>query len=118
MRQEIVERGRSHFRTVADDQYVINEVIQTRYFDRLRILPCQFNYRAYLRRHQRGWPTVDHLDGVYLYHNAACIEEAKKLPPVKAIAELPALPPDGGPLTSRAQFWRRLRLRLRPHVIK
>ena len=118
MRQEIVERGRGHFRTVADDQYVINEVIQTRYFDRLRILPCQFNYRAYLRRRQRGWPTVDHLDGVYLYHNAACIEEAKKLPPVKATADLPALPPDGGPLTSRAQFWRRLRLRLRPHVIK
>jgi len=27
IRSEIVERGRSHFRTVADDQYCINEVI-------------------------------------------------------------------------------------------
>jgi hypothetical protein len=118
IRTEIVARGRAHFRTVADDQYVINEVIQTRYFERLRILPCQFNYRAYLNRRQRGWPTVTHLDGVYLYHNAACMEEAKRLGPVQPHAVLPALSPDGHPLSKREQFWRKLRLRLSSHVIR
>jgi len=118
LRREIVERGRSCFRTVADDQFVINEVIQTRYFDRLRILPCQFNYRAYLNTRQRGWPTVTHLDGVFIYHNAACMEQARRLPPVKPRAELPTLPNDRGPLSAREQFWRRLRLRFAPHVIK
>ncbi|HXJ60552.1 MAG TPA: hypothetical protein VNM37_02705 [Candidatus Dormibacteraeota bacterium] len=118
IRHEIVERGRTHFRTVADDQYVINEVIQTRFYDRLRILPCQYNYRAYLNRRQRGWPTVTHLDGVLIYHNAACIDEAKRLGQVKPRADLPALPPDGHPLTQREQFWRRLRLRCAPHIIK
>ena len=118
IRQEIVARGKSHFRTVADDQYCINEVIQTKYFDRLRILPCQYDYRAYLKRKQRGWPTVQNLDGVLIYHNAACMDEAKKLPPVKPKADLPALPADGGPLAPRQQFWRKLRLRLTPHVVK
>jgi hypothetical protein len=118
IRREIVERGRSHFRTVADDQHCINEVIQTKHFDRLRILPCQFNYRAYLNKKQRAWPTVSHLDGVFLYHNAACMDQAKKLGAVKPKAELPALPPDGGPLTEKEQFWRKLRLRLQKHVIK
>src|SRR4051812_30837870 len=41
IRTEIVERGRSHFRTVADDQFCLNEVVQAKYFDRLRLLPCQ-----------------------------------------------------------------------------
>ena len=118
IRREIVARGKSHFRTVADDQHVINEVIQTRHYDRLRILPCQFNYRAYLCKKQRGWPTVTHLDGVMIYHNAACMNEAKKLTPVRSKAELPTLPKDGRPLTEREQFWRRLRLRLARHVIK
>jgi hypothetical protein len=79
IRAEIVARGRRHFRTVADDQFVINEVVQTKHYDRLRILPCQYNYRAYLNRRQRGWPTVTHLDGVLMYHNATCMEEAKKM---------------------------------------
>ena len=118
IRREIVARGRSHFRTVADDQFVINEVIQTRYFDRLRILPCQFNYRAYLNRRQRGWPTVTHLDGVMIYHNAACMDEAKKLASVKPKAELPALPDDSRPLTALEQFWRKLRLRFTKHIIR
>ena len=34
MRAEIVERGRSHFRNI-DDQMSINEVIQTKYYDRM-----------------------------------------------------------------------------------
>jgi hypothetical protein len=118
MRAEIVARGRRHFRTIADDQYAINEVIQSRYFERLRILPCQYNYRAYLNRRQRGWPTVTHLDGIFVYHNATCMDEAKSLGPWKAKAELPPLPNDGGPLTPSQQFWRRVRLRLQPHVIK
>jgi hypothetical protein len=118
IRSEILARGKSHFRTVADDQFCINEVIQTEYYHRLRILPCQYNYRAYLKKRQRGWPTVQHLDGVMIYHNAACMEEAKKLPPVKPKAELPALPDDGGPLPPRKHFWRKLRLRFTPHVVK
>ena len=118
IRREIVERGRGHFRTVADDQHCINEVLQTRHFDRMRILPCQYNYRGYLNRKQRGWPTVHHLDGVLIYHNATCIEDAKKLGAVKERAELPPLPPDGHQLTDREQFWRKMRLRFIKHVLR
>jgi hypothetical protein len=118
IRHEILARGKSHFRTVADDQYCLNEVIQTKYYDRLRILPCQYNYRAYLKRKQRGWPTVENLDGVMIYHNGTCMAEAKKLRPVKAKAALPPLPDDGGPLTPRQQVWRKLHLRFAPHVVK
>lgn len=118
IRREIVARGRSHFRTVADDQHVVNEVIQTKYYDRLRLLPCQYNYRAYLNRKQRGWPTVTHLDGVLIYHNATCMEEAKKIEPVRARAELPLLPDDGRPLTPREMFWRKLRLACQPWIVK
>jgi hypothetical protein len=102
IRKEILERGRSHFRMIADDQYVLNEVIQTRYYDRLRILPCQYNYRAYLNRRQSGWPTVQHLDGVLIYHNGSCLDEAKKLTGIKPRATLPPLPTDGQ-APSRAQ---------------
>ena len=118
IRSEIVARGRSHFRTVADDQYCINEVIQTKHFDRLRILPSQYNYRAYLNRKQQDWPTVQHLDGVLIYHNASCMDEAKKLPPVKSRAALPALPDDGGSIDSRRQFWRKVRLRMQPWIVR
>jgi len=118
IRAEVAARGRSHFRTVADDQHCLNEVIQTKYFDRLKILPNQFNYRAYLNRKQRGWPTVENLDGVFIYHNAACMAGAKKLPPVRPRAELPPLSPDPHPLTPREQFWRRLRERFVPNVIR
>jgi hypothetical protein len=118
IRREIGERGRSHFRIPADDQMVINEVVQTKYFERVRILPSQFNYRAYLNRMQRGWPTVTHLDGVFIYHNASCMEEAKRLGAVKARAELPPLPRDSQPLNEKEQFCRRLRQRFVPHVIK
>ena len=111
IRTEVVERGRSHFRTFGDDQFYLNEVIQTKYFERLKILPCQYNFRAYFRHRQRGWPTVEHLDGVMIYHNATCIDEAKKILPVKPHATLPDLAPDGRPLTSREQFWRRVRHR-------
>jgi hypothetical protein len=118
IREEIIARGKARFRTVADDQFCINEILQTRHYDRLRILPCQYNYRAYLNRKQRGWPTVHHLDGVMIYHNAACLDEARKLIPVKRRADLAALTKDGKPLTEREQFWRRLRQRFVPHVVK
>ena len=119
MRREIVERGRHHFRTVADDQHCINEVLQTKHWDQLRLLPCQFNYRAYLNRKQRGWPTVNHLDGVMIFHNASTMDEAKKLlGKTKPRAELPMLPDDGRPLTEQEQFWRKLRLRFQPWIVK
>jgi hypothetical protein len=97
---------------------VINEVVQTKYFDRDRILPSQFNFRAYLNKRQGGWPTVTHLNGVLIYHNASCMGEAKELGPVKARAELPPLAQDGGPINPKEQFWRRLRQRFVRHIIK
>src|SRR5882724_4639224 len=118
IRSEIVARWRSHFRTVADDQHCINEVIQTKYFDRLRILPSQYNYRPHLKVKQRGWPTVEHLDGVLVYHNATCMAEAKKITAVKIHAELLPLTNDRRSLTVRQQLWRRLKTRLTPWVIK
>lgn len=118
IRLEIITRGKTHFRTVADDQYCINEVIQTKYYDRLKILPSHYNYRALLNKRQRGWPTVGHLDGIVIYHCARCIEDAKKLLPVRSRAELPPLPDDNGALTRRTQFWRKVKLRLQPHIVK
>ena len=118
VRREIVARGKAHFRTVADDQFAVNEVLQAKYYDQLRILPCQFNYRSYFIKKQRGWPTVTHLDGVLIYHNATCMNEAKRLGPVRPRAELPELQPDGKPLTPRDQFWRRARQRLTPWIVK
>jgi hypothetical protein len=118
IRSEIVTRGKTRFRTVADDQFVINEVVQTTYYDRLRILPSQYNYRAYFNRKQRGWPTVTHLDGVLLYHNASCMDEAKKVSAVRSHAEVPALERDPAPLDEKQQFWRRLATRFTPNVIK
>ena len=115
IRAEIVARGRAHFRTVADDQLCINEVIQTIHFDRLRILPSQYNFRANLNKKQRGWPTVNHLDGVVIYHNAFCMDEAKRLV-FKARATLPAIAKDARPLSPRRQFWRKIKNRLRPHL--
>lgn len=122
IRAEVVARGRAHFRTLADDQFCLNEIIQTRYFDRLRILPCQYNYRAYLkgtcRKNRPGWPTVEHLDGVMIYHNATCMPEVKKLPPFKPRATLLPLPVDGRPLTPREQFWRRFRNKFKPWIVE
>jgi hypothetical protein len=118
IRRQILARGRAHFRTVADDQYALNEVIQTLYYDRLRLLPCQYNYRCHLHARQRTWPTVHHLDGVRIFHNATGIKEAKKLLPVREKAALPELAPDGRVLTAWEQFWRRVKNRLTPHIVK
>ncbi len=118
IRAEIVARGKMRFRTVADDQFVINEVVQTKHFDRLRILPCQYNYRAYLNHKKRGWPTVSHLDGVVIYHSATGMDAAKSIAASKPRAELPDLEKDPKPLTKQEQFWRRLKTRLQAHRIK
>ena len=109
IRREIAQRARTRFRVVADDQLVVNEVVQTKYFDRIRILPGQFNYRAYLNRPQSGWPVVTHLDGVLIYHNQDCTGEAKAYlgsRPVRPRAELPTLAADAGPLNREEQIWR------------
>jgi hypothetical protein len=117
MREEIVARGRAYFRNI-DDQRSINEVIQTRYYDQMIILPSQYNYRANLAPVRvRRWPTVSNLDGVMIYHNSTCIEAAKKLLPVKPKAELPDFPQDPAPLTPSQQRWRRIRERLKPHFV-
>jgi hypothetical protein len=118
IRTEIVERGRNHFRTVADDQFCLNEVVHTKYFDRVRLLPSQYNFRCHIAPvKRRTWATVEHLDGVRIYHNATCMEVAKKIRP-KPMADLPDLSRDVAPLTEREQFWRRLRNRFVPHIIK
>jgi hypothetical protein len=118
MRAEIVDRGRAYFRNI-DDQRSINEVAQTRYFDEMVLLPCQYNYRAHVSpARTRRWPTVTHLDGVMIYHNSTCIEAAKKLLPVKRRAELPDFPRDPAPLTPRQQMWRRAVERLKPHIVE
>lgn len=117
MREEIVARGRAYFRNI-DDQRSINEVVQTRYYDQMVLLPCQYNYRAFLApARSTRWPTVAHLDGVRIYHNTHCIEAAKRILPVKPFAELPDFPKDPAPLTPRQQFWRRLDERLKPHIV-
>ena len=118
MREDIVRRGRSRFRSV-EDQLSLNEVIQTRYYDAMILLPCQYGYRACLEPvHIRGWPTVNSLDGVVVYHNRHCIEQAKKLLPVKPKASLQDLESDERPLNSFEKFWRRVQLRLKPHSVK
>jgi hypothetical protein len=66
----------------------------------------------------RGWPTVNSLDGVKIYHNAHSMPEALKLESVKALADLPALEPDSGPLTDWQKFLRKLQLRFQPHHVR
>jgi hypothetical protein len=123
MRSEIAERGRRHYRGPFDDQTALNEVMLTRYFEKMVILGSQFNWRAFYKKGYRTWqngfrayPRVDSLDGVYLYHNQRCLEEvlqAMRAAPPTARAELPVLPQDNHPLSGWALFSRRLLHRLR-----
>src|SRR5687767_8240570 len=117
MRQDIVARGRTRFRSV-EDQLTFNEVVQTRYYDQMIILPCQYNFRAHFRNRTRGWPIVNSLDGVKIYHNATSMPEAKQLHSVKALADLPALEPDTAPLSDWQKFLRKIQLRLQPHNVR
>ncbi len=111
LREAIVCRGRTRFRSV-EDQLTLNEVAHTLYYDQMLILPCQYGYRACLAPTKvRGWPTVPHLDGVVVYHNSHCVAAAKALLPVAAKASLPDLEPDLHPLTGFEKTLRRLRNR-------
>lgn len=123
MRKEIEARGRAHYRGPFDDQTTLNEVVHTCYPGDLTILPSQFNWRAYYQksyrnwhRQWRTWPRVDCLDGVYIYHNADCIQKVlasiEEFPP-KSKAELKPLPQDKRSLSWGALFWRRIAHRLR-----
>ena len=123
MREEIVARGRAHYRGPFDDQTTLNEVLHTKYFDQIVILPSQFNWRALYRKNFRSWhhnfrswPRVDCLDGVYIYHNQHCVREVneairRSAPLVRA--ELPGLPQDREPLSPAMLLWRRILNRLR-----
>lgn len=113
LRREVEARGRSCYRNLVDDQLALNEVIHTRYFDRVTLLPCQYNYRGSLGPRPANWPRTPHLDGVRIYHNAHWIAEAKGLLPVRSHAELPPLNPDAGTLGPSRQRWRRLLTRWR-----
>jgi len=118
LREDYAARGRARFRSV-EDQLSLNEVVHTRYYDDLVILPSQYNYRACLAPVRfRHWPTVTHLDGVRIYHNVYCLEAARRLLPVRPRAVLPDLPPDLGPISPLRQFWRKVRLRLAPHRVR
>lgn len=116
LREEVVARGRVRFRNYVDDQLCLNEVVYARYLDRLTILPCIYNYRAFFKRRVKGWPTTQSFDGVRIYHHDE-IEQAKSQLPVKSSPPLVRLEPDFGPLGPYKQFWRRLRQRCKPHLI-
>ncbi len=108
IREAIVARGRSHFRSV-DDQLTFNEVVQTHYYDETIFLPCQYNFRAHYRFRELKWPGVENLDGVKIYHNAASMPEALKLASVAPLAKLPPLEQDSRPLTPSEQEERRVK---------
>lgn len=118
IREEVVDRGRAHYRGPFDDQTALNEVVQTSYFDQLHILPPQYNWRALYRKNFRSWhhnfrnwPRVDSLDGVVIYHNQHCVDlvlaDLQKSRPA-ARAALPGLAVDQHPLSPATRFWRRL----------
>lgn len=116
LRDEVMARGRLRFRNYVDDQLCLNEVVYARYLDRLTLLPCVYNYRAYLHRRVRGWPSTDTFDGVRIYHHDE-IEKAKALLPVNTTPPLSSLAPEAGPIGPAMQFWRRFRQRLKPHIV-
>ncbi len=117
MREETVDRGRAYFRNI-DDQRSINEVIQTRYFDQMTLLPTQYNFRAHLAPvRARNWPTVPNLDGVMIYHNSRCLRSRQTIVAREATGGTPDFPRDPAPLTPKQQFWRRVHERVKPHIV-
>jgi hypothetical protein len=99
IREEVAVRGRAHYRGPFDDQTALNEVVHTRYFDKLTLLPSQYNWRALYHKnfrswhhHWQNWPRVDSLDGVVIYHNQHCVDNvleslAKSTPAPRATLE-------------------------------
>jgi hypothetical protein len=116
IRSQIIERGRCRYRALTDDQLTFNEIVH-QHFDSLRILPCQYNYRPFIQKRYRRWPTCQNLDGVKIYHHDECLK-AKQFLPVKPEAELPPLEPDFGPISPLRQFIRRIQHRLKPHLVR
>jgi hypothetical protein len=116
LREEVVARGRTRFRNYVDDQLCLNEVVFAKYLDKLTILPCIYNYRAYLNRRVRGWPTTNRLDGVRIYHHDEA-ERAKRLLPVGRNPPLVPLESDEKPLSRWECFLRRLKQRFKPHIV-
>jgi lipopolysaccharide biosynthesis glycosyltransferase len=118
IRADIAARGRARFRSV-EDQLTLNEVVNTKYYDQIVVLPCQYNYRPCLApKKLRNWPTVNHLNGISIYHNVHCIEAARCLIPSQAKAILEDLPQDKGSITPLQQFWRKVQLRFRRHYVR
>jgi len=119
MRAAICERGRSRCRTIyGDNQKSLNDVVHTLYRHDMVILPCQYNYRAFLNCRKKGWPTVHHLDGIVLYHNGTCIDAAKGIQPIQPIATLPPLQPEAAPTGFIGQTLLRIRNRFHPHIVR
>lgn len=116
LREQVVSRGRVRLRNHVDDQLCLNEVVFAQYLDKLTLLPCTYNYRAFIGRRVPGWPTTDNFDGVRIYHHDDCLA-AKAFLPVAPHPRLTLLCPDAGPLPPWMQFWRRVRQRLKPHVV-
>jgi len=116
MREEILKRGRTRFRSKSDDQHTFNEILN-HHHDRVRVLGHHYNCRGVLNRKVRGWPTLKNLDGVKIYHTDDW-QIAKTMMPVKPATGLPHLEPDNEPLTPKQQFWRNVGNQFQPHKIK
>jgi len=117
IRDHILDHGSHYYRNDVDDQLSLNEVIYTQYLDRLMLLPCTYNYRAYLNKKVHGWPTTKSFNGVKIYHHDECLK-ALDQDEIKSTISLPKLPVDSGPLNKRKQFLRKVRQRLKPHLIR
>lgn len=117
LREEVIARGRMRFRNYVDDQLSLNEIVFAKYLDKLMLLPCVYNYRAYYRRRVRGWPTTNTFDGVYIYHHDEWYK-ARDCLPVAPNPPLAELKKDDGPLPMWRQYLRRLQQRLKPHLIR
>ena len=117
IRQHIIDHGSRTYRNDVDDQLSLNEVVYTQYIDDLMILPCIYNYRAYLGRSVKGWPTTSSFDGVRIYHHDECLK-ALEIPQIADRIELPKLPPDTESPGRFGQFMRKVRQRMKPHLIR
>ena len=117
LRMEVIQRGRTCYRNDVDDQLALNEVVNARYLHQLTLLPYVYNFRAYLNKRVRGWPTCRNFNGVMIYHNDECLR-ALEHPPTSEHPDLPALVPDPGPMPKWKQIFRRLVQRTKPHVIR
>lgn len=105
LRYEVIARGRTRFRNYVDDQLSLNEVVYAKYLDKLILLPCIYNYRAYYKRKVWGWPTTNSFDGVKIYHNDEW-QKALSALPIAPNPPLIPLKPDNGPIPRWLQIIR------------